>query len=115
MALTDTAIKNAKVGMIAAKLFDGGGLHLFVCASSGKIRRMKYHHLGKKKILSLGAYPAISLKQARDKCEAAKVILAKGGDPRIEKKTAAVEANELIEKRDTEGLKDITTTKANWL
>jgi len=28
MALTDTAIKNAKVGTTAVKLFDGGGLHL---------------------------------------------------------------------------------------
>ena len=127
MALTDTAIKNAKVGKTAVKLFDGGGLHLFVSASGGKLWRMKYRHLGKEKLLSIGAYPAVSLKEAREKREAAKAILAKGGDPGVEKKKAAVVAalsaeatfsavaNELIEKRETEGLKDITTLKAKWL
>ena len=50
MALTDTAIKNAKVGTTAVKLFDGGGLHLFVSASGGKLWRMKYRHLGKEKL-----------------------------------------------------------------
>jgi integrase len=127
MALTDTTIKNAKVGKTAVKLFDGGGLHLFVSASGGKLWRMKYRHLGKEKLLSLGAYPAVSLKEARDKREDAKAILAKGGDPGVEKKKAAVVAalsaeatfsavaNELIEKRETEGLKDITTIKAKWI
>lgn len=92
MALTDTTIKNAKVGKTAVKLFDGGGLHLFVSASGGKLWRMKYRHLGKEKLLSLWAYPAVSLKEAREQREAAKAILAKGGDPGVEKKKAAVVA-----------------------
>jgi len=127
MALTDTAIRNAKAGETALKLFDGGGLHLFVSASGGKLWRMKYRYLGKEKLLSLGAYPAVGLKDAREKREAAKAILAKGGDPGVEKKKASVVAtlsaevtfsavaNELIEKRETEGLKNITTIKAKWL
>jgi integrase len=127
MALTDIAIRNAKVGKTAVKLFDGGGLYLFVSAAGGKLWRMKYRYLGKEKLLSLGAYPAVGLKEAREKREAAKILLAKGGDPGVEKKKAAViaalsaettfsaVANELIEKRGTEGLKDITTTKAKWL
>lgn len=127
MALTDTPIKTAKVGKTAVKLFDGGGLHLFVSASGGKLWRMKDPYLGKEKLLSLGAYPAVGLKEAREKRVAAKTLLAKGGDPGVEKKKAAVVAalsaeatfsavaNELIEKRETEGLKDITTIKAKWL
>ena len=54
MALTDVAIRNAKVGKTALKLFDGGGPHLFVSFSGGKLWRMKYRHLGKTKPLSLG-------------------------------------------------------------
>jgi integrase len=127
MALTDAAIRNAKPSDKPQKLFDSEGLHLFISPNGGKLWRLKYRHLGKEKLLSLGAYPAVGLKEAREKRAEAKSVLAKGEDPSVEKRKAAVRAllsaettfsavaNELIEKRETEGLKDITTVKAKWL
>ena len=56
MALSDTFIKNTKLGDKPEKLFDGGGLYLEVQPSSGKRWRRKYQVGGKEKLLSLGAY-----------------------------------------------------------
>ncbi|MDE2128735.1 MAG: integrase arm-type DNA-binding domain-containing protein [Betaproteobacteria bacterium] len=81
MPLTDTAIRNAKSGPKSIKLFDGGGLYLEITHSGGKLWRLKYRHLGKEKRISLGAYPAVSLKEARERRDAARRQLAEGNDP----------------------------------
>lgn len=81
MPLTDTAIRNAKPGAKAVKLFDGGGLYLEVTPAGGKLWRLKYRHGGKEKRLALGAYPVIGLRDARDRRDAAKRQLADGTDP----------------------------------
>lgn len=81
MALTDTEIKNAKAGPKPAKMFDGRGLYLFVRPAGGKWWRLKYIFNGKEKLLSLGIYPDVTLKAARDKREAARKLLADGIDP----------------------------------
>ena len=93
MPLTETAIRNAKPSDKPLKLFYGEGLHLFVSPSGGKLWRLKYRHHGKEKLLSLGAYPAVRLKDAREKRTAAKAILEAGGDPGVEKRKAAVLAS----------------------
>ena len=66
MPLTDTAIKNAKPADKPMKLFDGGGLYLELSPAGGKLWRLKYRFGGKEKQLSFGAYPAVSLKEARE-------------------------------------------------
>ncbi|HJW80253.1 MAG TPA: integrase arm-type DNA-binding domain-containing protein, partial [Beijerinckiaceae bacterium] len=42
MALTDTAIRNAKARERDYKLGDGGGLYLLVTRSGGRLWRLKY-------------------------------------------------------------------------
>ena len=77
--LTETAIKNAKPKEKRYKLSDAGGLDIEVSTSGGW--RMKYRYDGKEKVLSIGSYPAISLKLARDARDQAKEQLAQGLDP----------------------------------
>jgi len=64
MALTDTAIRRAQVRSKPYKLFDASGLFLLVTPSGGKWWRFKYRFAGKEKLLSLGTYPEVSLKEA---------------------------------------------------
>ena len=86
MSLTDRAITNLKTTGKVQKHFDGGGLHIYVSPSGGKLWRMAYRFNGKAKTLSFGAYPAISLKRARDLRDEAKALLADGIDPSEYKK-----------------------------
>ena len=81
MSLTDTAIKKAKPGEKPVKLSDGKGLYLLVNPVGSKLWRWKYRFLGKEKVMSLGAYPDVSLAQARDGMGEARKLLAVGTDP----------------------------------
>lgn len=85
MPLTDVAIRNAKPGAKPIKLADARGLHLLVTPAGGKLWRMKYRVDGKEKQLSIGAYPEISLSDARRRRDEARELLAKGQDPSLEK------------------------------
>ena len=87
MPLTDRAAGNAKPGEKPYKLFDSEGLYLLVQPAGAKYWRLKYRFAGKEKLLSLGVYPAVSLKQARDKRAKARVSLAEGRDPSAERQT----------------------------
>jgi hypothetical protein len=57
------------------KLADEKGLYLFVQTSGGKLWRFDYRFDGKRKTLALGAYPDISLAQAREKRDNARIKL----------------------------------------
>ena len=81
MALTDTQLRKAKPGEKPVRLSDGGGLSLEVTSSGGKWWRFRYRFDGKEKLLSMGTYPEIGLKEARDKREAARKLIAGGTDP----------------------------------
>ncbi|MCL2123852.1 MAG: integrase arm-type DNA-binding domain-containing protein [Desulfovibrionaceae bacterium] len=88
MKLTDTFLRNLKTTGKVQKHSDGGGLYLQVSPSGGKLWRMAYRFDDKQKTLSFGAYPAVSLKDARVRREAAKEQLADGIDPGAAKKEA---------------------------
>jgi integrase len=81
MALTNTAIINAKAADKPYKKYDTDGLFLQVTPKGGKWWRLKYRFEGKEKLLSLGTYPNISLSQARQKRDDAKKLLAIAIDP----------------------------------
>ena len=81
MPLTDTTIRNAKPSAKPAKLYDGGGLYLEVSPAGGKWWRIKYRFDGKEKRLSLGVYPDVSLKDARERRDTTRKLLANGVDP----------------------------------
>lgn len=84
--LSDIQVRNAKPQEKEYRIFDGGGLNLLVTPSGGKLWRMKYRLNGKCKQLSFGAYPAITLADARQRREDAKKLLANGVDPGETKK-----------------------------
>lgn len=127
MALTDTAIRNAKHGPKPIKLGDERGLFLLLQPSGGKLWRLKYRYLGKEKKLSLGIYPDVSLKVARARRDEARTLLANGADPasvkfdlKAEAKIAAANtfkaiADEYIEKSAREGRAAVTIKKTRWL
>ena len=88
MALTDTAVKNAKPNSdkpAGYKMTDGGGMYLLV-KTAGKYWRMDYSYVEKRKTLALGIYPDISLAQARQRRDKAKEQLAEGIDPSTSKR-----------------------------
>jgi integrase len=81
MALSDVKVRNEKPGTKPVRLFDGGGLYLEVTPSGGKLWRLKYRYGGKEKLLALGKYPEIGLKDARERRDEARRLLANDVDP----------------------------------
>lgn len=81
MPLSDTAVRNTKPGPKPTRLFDGAGLFLLVHPNGGKWWRFKYRFGGREKLLSLGVYPSIGLKQAREARDRARELLRQGTDP----------------------------------
>ena len=79
--LTDMQIRAIKPAAKDTKTFDGHGLFLLVTPTGGRLWRLKYRFGGREKLLTLGAYPQISLSDARQKREDARVLLANGIDP----------------------------------
>ncbi|MES9813225.1 MAG: Arm DNA-binding domain-containing protein [Candidatus Thiodiazotropha sp.] len=90
MPLTDTSIRNAKPKYKQYKRTDGGGLYLLVSPKDGKWWRFDYRLNGKRKTLSMGVYPDISLKDARDSRDEARKLVAKGVDPCEVRKAARI-------------------------
>ena len=67
MPLTDTAVRSAKPTDKPVKLFDERGLFLLIAPAGGKWWRFRYRFGGKHKSLSLGVYPDVALKKARER------------------------------------------------
>ncbi|MBF0548333.1 MAG: integrase arm-type DNA-binding domain-containing protein [Candidatus Riflebacteria bacterium] len=86
--LSETQIKNAKPGEKSRSLFDGGGLYLLIQPNGSKGWRFKYTFDGKGKLLSMGIYPEVGLKEARERREEARKLIASGVDPQVNRKAA---------------------------
>jgi len=105
---------------------DEKGLHLLVTPAGGKLWRFRYRHAGHEKLLAIGTYPDTSLKEARQRRDAARSLLEAGGDPAADKQRQKLEhalarattfeavATEFIEKMDREGRAPSTIVKARW-
>jgi integrase len=94
LPLSDAKVRNAKPSTKRVRLFDERGLYLEVSPAGGKWWRLKYRHRGKEKRLSLGVYPDVSLKTARDRRDDARRLIADGIDPsdnRKETRAAAID------------------------
>ncbi|HFY0602186.1 TPA: tyrosine-type recombinase/integrase [Legionella pneumophila] len=92
--LQDTTIRNAKAENKPYKMPDERGLYLEVAPSGGKWWRFRYRFEGKDKRISLGTYPDVSLKQARDRRDECRTMVANEIDPsehRKAKKAAKIE------------------------
>lgn len=97
MTLTDTAIRTAKPAGKATKMANSGGLYLLLSPNGSKWWRLDYRFLGKRKTLSMGVYPTVGLKAARDKRDEAKWLLADGIDPGEERKIQKAARHERAE------------------
>jgi integrase len=89
MALTDVKVRNLKKGVKpdgtatskTYKVTDEKGLYVEVTPKGSKRWRFKYRIGGKEKLLSLGVYPEVTLKEAREKRDAFRKQVAGGIDP----------------------------------
>jgi integrase len=127
MALSNSAVRNAKPRPTAWKLADEKGLYLFVKPNGSKLWRVKYRHLGKEGKLAIGSYPEVTLKEARASRDQARKLLEQGIDPSHAKREARIKArigaantfkavaDEYIAKREREGLAEVTLAKSRWL
>lgn len=127
MPLNDLAIKREKPGPKIKKLSDGGGLQLWITPDGAKRWRLAYRFAGKQRVLAIGVYPQLGLKEAREKREGARRTLSAGADPTQAKRAAkaatdvakanmfSVIAGELIEKKRLEGKSPRTLKKLEWL
>ena len=86
MTITQAQIVNAKPREKPYRLFDGRGLYVEISPSGGRWWRFKYRINGKEKRLSLGVYPDVSLKAARDRLDEVRRQLVAGVDPADERK-----------------------------
>lgn len=127
MPLTHFDIRNTKPAAKPVKISDGGGLYLLVQPHGAMLWRLKYRYLGKERVLSFGAYPIVSLADAREKRDAAKKLLANGKDPATERRlerlasetaarnTFGLVAAEYIKNLEDGGMAEITVAKNRWL
>lgn len=86
LPLTNVDIRNARPKEKPYKLYDTGGLYLLIAPSGGMWWRLDYKIGTKRKTISLGVYPGVSLKDARQKRDDAKKLIKDGIDPSHEKK-----------------------------
>src|ERR1700733_14090277 len=127
MPITDTVCRTSKPAGKPYKLSDGGGLYLLVEKNGSKLWRHAFRFDGKQKLMALGAYPIVSLADARAGRDANKSHLAKGIDPSVQRKidrgtariarsnTFKIVADELLEKFKVEGNDPKTLDKKKWL
>lgn len=76
--LTDSKIRSAKPLEKSYKLPDALGLYLTISTSGSKLWYFRYRFGGKENRLAFGAYPQVTLAQAREKRDAARKLLASG-------------------------------------
>lgn len=88
--LTDAKVRAIRPAITAQKVFDGGGLHLFVSPAGAKVWRLAYRIDGKAKTISLGPYPEVTLSQARQQRDSIKAQLRAGVDPMQARKARKV-------------------------
>lgn len=84
--LSDTRIKQAKPSERPQRLADERGLYLLVNPDGSRWWRLDYRFDGKRKTLSLGVYPDVPLKLARERRDAARNDVAAGIDPSAKRK-----------------------------
>ncbi|WP_300381175.1 integrase arm-type DNA-binding domain-containing protein [Henriciella sp.] len=110
------------------KCADGCGLYIYITPKGSRLWRMNYRFEHRQKTLSFGAWPIVTLEHARGLCLKAKRLLHKGLDPAVDARpgrkpprrraltgTFDTIADELLDKREREGLAGVTLHKKRWL
>ncbi|MGK8440628.1 tyrosine-type recombinase/integrase [Ectopseudomonas hydrolytica] len=99
MPLTDVKIRQAKPGSSPIKMADGAGLHLEVRPNGSKLWRYRYRLDGKENTFAIGAYPDVSLADARAERDVAREHVRAGRHPSHVRQTE--KATQLAENRNT--------------
>lgn len=86
--LTDKALRALKPRDRIYNVTDGGGLSIEVWPNGGMYWRFRYRYANKAKRLSLGVFPEVSLKEARDSLTEARTKLRAGTDPSQDRRAA---------------------------
>ncbi len=92
MPLTDTRIRFLKPSEKPYRLTDGGGLGLEVRPTGGRLWRYRYRLAGKENVFAIGAYPEVSLKEARNARDDARKLVKKGIHPAHQRKADLLRA-----------------------
>ncbi len=92
MPLTDAKLRTLKPGPKPLKLSDFEGLFLLVTPSGSRLWRMAYRFSGRQKVLALGTYPEVSLRDARKAKDDARDLLERGQDPAHERRLEKLKA-----------------------
>lgn len=127
MPLTETRLRALKPKDKPYKVADDRGLYIEVSPSGGKLWRFRYRIGTVEKKLSIGSYPEINLKDARQAAYEARVKVASGGDPAMDKRKQKIRseflsaqtfeavAREYIDEMMVQnGRADATIIKANF-
>ncbi|GIK48506.1 MAG: integrase [Alphaproteobacteria bacterium] len=85
MSLTESKLRSLKPKLRPYKVADRHSLFVLVSPAGGIAWKFNYVFGGKQRTLSLGRWPAVSIKAARDKRDDAQNLLADGIDPAAEK------------------------------
>ncbi|ERP95683.1 hypothetical protein Q669_29360 [Labrenzia sp. C1B10] len=126
MPLTDTVIKRAPKKDKQYQLRDQKGLYILVMPNGSKLWRFDFKFEDKRRSMSFGSYPTVSLAKAREKQQAARVVIEEGRDPvreaqreadRIRKDTETFKdlARDYLDTLKEEGRADATLNKNEWL
>lgn len=126
MSLKDAEIRGFKPQSKPFKRADAKGLYVEVFPNGSKLWRFKFRFAGKEKRLAMGAYPEITLADARKRRDEARAKLDAEIDPSLERKRSKAAAKvsaqdsferiaeEYIAKMAKEGRADSTLKKARW-
>ncbi len=124
--LREMEVRKAPIKEKQYRLADGNGLTLLVKPNGSKLWQHRYRFLNKEKLLSLGQYPLVGIKEAREKCLEAKRLLSEGIDPSVQKQLDKIEqehatrtsflllAEEFLESLYDRELADQTMKKKEW-
>ncbi|MDR3076380.1 MAG: integrase arm-type DNA-binding domain-containing protein [Synergistaceae bacterium] len=93
MPLTELEIKNARPKEKAYRLPDASGLYLDVRPTGKRVWRVKYKMMGKENTLTLGEYPLVTLRQAREKRDEARRLIINGVDPAVRRDMERLESD----------------------
>lgn len=88
--LSDAKCRTARAKARPYKLSDGGGLYLFVAKNGSRLWRLDYRSGGKRQTMAFGAYPDLSLAEAREAREKARKLICDGLNPMQERRVERI-------------------------
>ena len=112
-SLSDSKIKATKASSKDVRLFDGKGLYLLIKPNNSRGWRIDYSINNKRKTLSLGTYPLITLAEARNSAFEVKKLVSNGIDPSDVRKSKKIDLNNKKEShnRVSKGLSELDSFK----